>query len=107
MTRILSGLPTAVRELLAGTDWGSLQHAYGPAGDIPVSLCSLVDEDAEARSEALAALDLAVLHQGSLYTVTAPAALFVAAILDHPLGVAEHDGHFPWDGGPPRCCEPG
>ncbi|MFF3217028.1 HEAT repeat domain-containing protein [Streptomyces sp. NPDC002886] len=102
MTRILSGLPAAARELLSGTDWGSLQHAYGSGEDIPASLCSLVDEDPEIRSEALAALDMGVLHQGSLYTVTAPAALFVAAILDHPVGLAEHEGHFPWDGGPPR-----
>ncbi|MGW7066825.1 hypothetical protein ACWGII_15305 [Streptomyces sp. NPDC054855] len=102
LTRILSGLPAAARQLLSETDWGSLHHAYGPAGDIPPHLCSLVDEDPEARSEALAALDMRVLHQGSLYTVTAPAALFVAAILDHPTGLAEHEGHFPWDDGPPR-----
>ncbi|MFJ2774305.1 hypothetical protein [Streptomyces sp. NPDC087300] len=100
--RILSGLPAAARELLLATDWDSLRHAYGPAGDIPGSLCSLVDEDPEARSQALAALDMAVLHQGSLYTVTAPAALFVAAILEHPVGLAEHEGYFPWDEGPAR-----
>ncbi|MGW6704066.1 HEAT repeat domain-containing protein [Streptomyces sp. NPDC054956] len=102
MTRLLGGLPAAARELLLGTDWGSLQHAYGSGEDIAVSLCSLVDEDPGVRSEALAALDMGVLHQGSLYTVTAPAALFVAAILDHPVGLAEHEGYFPWDGGPPR-----
>ncbi|MEU5092056.1 hypothetical protein [Streptomyces sp. NPDC021356] len=102
MMRVLSGLPTAARELLLETDWDSLQHAYGPAEDIPPSLCSLVDKDPEVRSEALAALDMAVLHQGSLYTVTAPVALFVAAILDHPMGLAAHEGYFPWEGGPPR-----
>ncbi|WP_329127465.1 HEAT repeat domain-containing protein [Streptomyces sp. NBC_01465] len=102
LTRILSGLPTAARELLLGTDWESLQHAYGSGEDIPLSLCSLVDEDPEVRSEALAALDMGVLHQGSLYSVTAPAALFVAAILDHPVSLTEHEGHFPCDDGPPR-----
>ncbi|MFI6876232.1 HEAT repeat domain-containing protein [Streptomyces sp. NPDC050400] len=102
LTRILSGLPPAARDLLTGTDWGSLRHAYGSGEDIPVTLCSLVDEDPEARSASLAALDMGVLHQGTLYTVTAPAALFVAAILDHPVGSAEHEGHFPWDDGPPR-----
>ena len=99
MTRILSGLPTAAQELLWETDWASHRHAYGSGEDIPITLCSLVDEDAEVRSKALAALDMGVLHQGSLYTVTAPAALFVAAILDHPVGLAEHEGHFPWDDG--------
>ncbi|MFE9927846.1 HEAT repeat domain-containing protein [Streptomyces sp. NPDC005533] len=102
MTRTLGGLPAAAQAVLCGTNWESLQHAYGSGEDIPVSLCSLVDEDPEVRSEALAALDMGVLHQGSLYTVTAPAALFVAAILDHRMALAEHEGHFPWDGGPPR-----
>ncbi|MEV7405582.1 hypothetical protein AB0N93_34960 [Streptomyces sp. NPDC091267] len=102
MTRFLSGLPAAARELLLETDWASHRHAYGSGEDIPASLCALVDEDPEVRSEALAALDMGVLHQGSLYTVTAPAALFVAAILDHPVALAEHEGHFPWDDGPPR-----
>ncbi|MFJ3174907.1 HEAT repeat domain-containing protein [Streptomyces roseus] len=102
MTRILGGLPAGARALLLGTDWESLQHAYDSGEDVPLSLCSLVDEDPEVRSEALAALDMAVLHQGSLYTVTAPAALFVAAILDHRMALAEHEGHFPWDDGPPR-----
>ncbi|MGH4034098.1 hypothetical protein ACQB60_34810 [Actinomycetota bacterium Odt1-20B] len=98
MTRRLNELPTAARELLLVTDWDSLQYAYGAAGDIPASLCSLVDEDPEVRSAAVAALDMGVLHQGSLYTATAPAALFVAAVLDHPMASTEHDGHFPWDG---------
>ncbi|MFK0238739.1 HEAT repeat domain-containing protein [Streptomyces vinaceus] len=102
MTRILGGLPAAAQDLLLGTNWESLQHAYGSGEDIPAALCSLVDEDPEVRSEALAALDMSVLHQGSLYSVTAPAALFVAAILDHRMALAEHEGHFPWDDGPPR-----
>ncbi|MEW1632088.1 hypothetical protein AB0387_32675 [Streptomyces sp. NPDC089173] len=102
MTRTLSGLPAVAQELLRETDWTSHRHAYGSGEDIPASLCSLVSEDADARAEALAALDMGVLHQGSLYTVTAPAALFVAAILDHPMGLAEHEGHVPWDDRPPR-----
>ncbi|WP_343240323.1 HEAT repeat domain-containing protein [Streptomyces sp. SID14515] len=32
-------------------------------------------------------------------------ALFVAAILDHPMGLAEHEGYFPWDDGPPRSLQ--
>ncbi|MEU1529794.1 hypothetical protein [Streptomyces fagopyri] len=100
--RILNGLPMAARDLLLKTDWGSLRHAYGPAEDMPASLCALMDEDPEVRAEAVGALDMAALHQGSLYTVTAPAALYVAAILDHPMGLAEHEGYFPWDDGPSR-----
>ncbi|MDQ0982882.1 hypothetical protein [Streptomyces sp. V2I9] len=102
VARLTDGLPAAARRVLAETDWDSFRHAYGPAGDTPGHLCSLLDEDPEVRSGALAALDMSVLHQGTLCAVTAPVTLFIAAILDHPLGRAVHEGHFPWDDGPPR-----
>ncbi|MET7647914.1 hypothetical protein ABZS83_30635 [Streptomyces sp. NPDC005426] len=79
MTRNLSVLPAVAQELLREADWTSHRHAYGSDEDIPGSL---VDDEARVRAEALSALDTGVLHQGSLYTVTAPAALFLAAILD-------------------------
>ncbi|OPG02751.1 hypothetical protein B1R27_31250 [Streptomyces sp. GKU 895] len=79
------------------TEWGALQHAYGSAEDTPPYLCQLLNEDPEAQAEALGMLDMSVLHQGSLYTSTAPAALFVAAILTDPRTSAEHESFFPWD----------
>ncbi|NGO75102.1 HEAT repeat domain-containing protein [Streptomyces sp. YC504] len=82
---------------LSRTDWEVLGHAYGPAGDIPPYLAGLLDSDADRQSEALGMLDMAVLHQGSLYSATPPAALFVAAVLDHPRTLAEHESHYPWD----------
>ncbi|WP_229713025.1 HEAT repeat domain-containing protein [Streptomyces fuscichromogenes] len=79
------------------TEWDALQHAYGSAGDTPPYLCQLLDEDPEAQAEALGMLEMSVLHQGSLYSSTPPAALFIAAILAHPRTSAEHESFFPWD----------
>lgn len=85
------------RELLMATEWDALQHAYGSAEDTPPYLCQLLNEDPEVQAEALGMLDMSVLHQGSLYSSTPPAALFVAAILAHPQTLAEHESFFPWD----------
>ncbi|MGW7367781.1 HEAT repeat domain-containing protein [Streptomyces sp. NPDC054841] len=79
------------------TEWGALQHAYGSAEDTPPYLCQLLNEDPDVQAEALGMLDMSVLHQGSLYSSTPPAALFVAAILPHPQTLAEHESFFPWD----------
>jgi len=70
--------------VLAETDWGALEHAYGSAKDTPTQLVALLDADQGVRSEALDHLDYAVLHQGTLYSATAPAALYVAGILTDP-----------------------
>ncbi|MER5642779.1 hypothetical protein ABT095_38315 [Kitasatospora sp. NPDC002227] len=40
---------------------------------------------------------MSVLHQGSLYSATAPAALYIAGILPHPRTLAVHESFFPWD----------
>lgn len=82
---------------MADTDWAGLRHAYGTATDTPLHLAELLHEDPEVQARALGQLDMSVLHQGSLYSATAPAALFVAAILAHPRTLARHETCFPWD----------
>ncbi|MFD6334461.1 hypothetical protein ACFWGI_33455 [Streptomyces niveus] len=73
--------PTTV---LAETNWAVLEHAYGTAEDTPAQLVALLDADQGVRSRALDHLDHAVLHQCTLYSATAPAALYVAGILTDP-----------------------
>lgn len=68
-------------EILAGTDWSALEHAYGCADDLPERLIGLLSGDPAEAGAALADLDAGVLHQGTIYSCTAPVALFVAAIL--------------------------
>jgi hypothetical protein len=74
--------PLATR-LLTDTDW-ALSHAYGPAFDTPARLAELADDDPETRMHAVEHLWGAVLHQGTIYPVTPPAARVVAAMLADP-----------------------
>lgn len=97
MTSEADGLLPDPAALIEETDWESLEHAYGPAEDTAVRLVELLDEDPEVRANALGQLDMSVLHQGSLYSATPPAALFVAAILRHPRTLTEHESAYPWD----------
>ncbi|WP_431966762.1 HEAT repeat domain-containing protein [Actinacidiphila sp. bgisy160] len=83
--------------LLPATDWAALSHAYGPADGTPYDLLGLLHDDPEVQAESFGRLEMSVLHQGSLYSATAPAALFVAAILNDPRTLAVHESFFPWD----------
>ncbi|MFE7116115.1 HEAT repeat domain-containing protein [Streptomyces sp. NPDC057654] len=91
------------RSVIECTDWTALEHAYGNAHDTPLRLLQLLDKDPEVQAGALEQLDMSVLHQASLYSATAPAALYVAAILNDPrtLGtLACHEDVSTWDGRP-------
>lgn len=83
--------------MLEHTDWAVLEHAYGPAQDTPLRLVQLLDEDPEVQAGALDMLDMSVLHQQSLYSATAPAALYVAAVLNDPRTMTIHDNYAAWD----------
>ncbi|MER7274757.1 hypothetical protein ABT369_09895 [Dactylosporangium sp. NPDC000244] len=84
---------TSPMDLLAGIDWAALERAYGRADDLPERLAGLLSGDPPAAKGALADLDMCVLHQGSIYSCTAPVALFVAATLgDDRTGIALDDG---------------
>jgi hypothetical protein len=69
-------------DVLEATDWSSLMHAYGSAVATPGHLRALVGSDNAAREAALSHLNGAVLHQGTPWTATAPAALVVARLLE-------------------------
>lgn len=71
-------------DLLIGTDWAALEHAYGTAAEAPEMLAALLDEDQSTRTRALDYLYGTLHHQSTLYEATAPAALYVASILSDP-----------------------
>ncbi|WP_326590996.1 hypothetical protein [Streptomyces sp. NBC_01294] len=73
--------PIDPAEVLAATHWGAVEHAYGPADNVPEMLIGLLGADQHVRSRALDDLHHIVHHQNTLYTATAPAALYVAGIL--------------------------
>jgi hypothetical protein len=78
-----SALPDP-QETLTRTNWAELDHAYGPAGDVPKMLVALLDANQGVRTKALHDIHHVVHHQNTLYGATAPAALYVAAILSDP-----------------------
>jgi hypothetical protein len=71
-------------DLLAGTDWASLEHARGSAAGTPALLAGLLADDAGTQARALRHLNDPVHHQNTIYSATVPAAAYVAAILGDP-----------------------
>jgi len=71
-------------ELLAGihnVDWHTLQHAYGPADDVPDLLHQLLSSDEDVRTEALQELFSNIWHQGTVYEASAYAVPFLLRML--------------------------
>ncbi|WP_030271616.1 hypothetical protein [Streptomyces sp. NRRL B-24484] len=69
---------------LDAIDWTSLEHAYGPAGDVPDQLRALCGEDADGREQALDDLYGNIFHQGSRYQASASAVPFLARMATAP-----------------------
>ncbi|GAA3453356.1 hypothetical protein [Dactylosporangium matsuzakiense] len=65
-------------------DFGMLLHAYGRATDTPGHLAALTGGDAEAKRAAQQHLWGAIIHQGTPWLATPPAALAVAALVGDP-----------------------
>jgi hypothetical protein len=64
--------------------WADLEHAYGPAVDVPDLIRSLVKADAEVRKQAIYELYGTIWHQGTVYSSTAHAVPALAAIARTP-----------------------
>ncbi|OKL51653.1 hypothetical protein EII12_09030 [Buchananella hordeovulneris] len=56
------------RQLVAATPWESLEHAYGSAEDLPPLLTAMLTTPGDAVGDLWAA----ALHQGTIYSATAP-----------------------------------
>ena len=64
--------------------WSQLSHAYGPADETPTHLKNLLSPDWAKRAQAMEHLWSAVLHQGTIYPVTAPVVREIAVLLSDP-----------------------
>ncbi len=69
---------------LDAIDWGSLNHAYGAASDVPDLLRALASPLAEDRSNALSELYGNIYHQGTVYEATSYAVPFLIEMLREP-----------------------
>ncbi|MFJ5788105.1 hypothetical protein [Streptomyces hydrogenans] len=74
--------------VLAETDWGSLQTAFGNRECLPELLARLLEPDPKVQVTALSELSELVGHQNGIYEATPPVAMYVAGILAHPAAMA-------------------
>lgn len=73
--------------MLAGIDdidWAAMNHAYGPAGEVPDLLRGLVSDDPAVRERALDAMYGAVHHQGDVYECTLAVVPFLLEAAANP-----------------------
>ncbi|HET8549987.1 MAG TPA: hypothetical protein VFL57_18380, partial [Bryobacteraceae bacterium] len=64
------------------TSWDLLEHAYGTASDIPPLLDRIAGAKGAKQRKALEELCARVLHQGSVYSASAPVARALIEMLD-------------------------
>lgn len=66
-------------------DWASMEHAYGPADDVPALLRGLASADPSEREAALDGMYGAVHHQGDVYACTLACIPFLFELVVDPL----------------------
>ncbi|MEU4083186.1 HEAT repeat domain-containing protein [Streptomyces aureus] len=66
-------------------DWSSMNHAYGPADEIPGWLRAMASMDRSVRDGALSDFYGAVHHQGDVYVCTTASLPFLYALADDPV----------------------
>lgn len=83
--RVNDGLPDPAG-ILAETDWSALEQDYGSSAfpETPARLSGLVSGDPDTVRAALSHLDDTLVNDGVVYSATAPAARYVAALLGDP-----------------------
>ncbi|BCJ68758.1 HEAT repeat domain-containing protein [Polymorphospora rubra] len=67
-------------QAIGDIDWAGLEHAYGPAGDVPDQLRALAATDPAEVDKALHTLYGNIFHQGSRYEATAYAVPFLTGL---------------------------
>ncbi|MDQ0987042.1 HEAT repeat domain-containing protein [Streptomyces sp. V2I9] len=65
-------------------DWASMEHAYGPADDVPRLLRGLASDDPAEREAALDGMYGAVHHQGDVYACTLACIPFLFELVADP-----------------------
>ncbi|MFF9345965.1 HEAT repeat domain-containing protein [Streptomyces sp. NPDC014734] len=65
-------------------DWASMEHAYGPADDVPAMLRGLASGDPAEREQALDGMYGAVHHQGDVYACTLACIPFLFELVVDP-----------------------
>ncbi len=66
-------MSTTVGKYIDTVSWDRLQHAYGPAGDLPPFLEAVASASSGKLNQAIGELCARVLHQGTIYSASPPA----------------------------------
>lgn len=69
---------------LDGPAWGALDHAYGPAVDIPEVIRAAASSSADAAEAAVDELFGSIFHQGTVYSASLAAVPFIAELAVAP-----------------------
>lgn len=69
-------------EGLSTVDWSAVEHAHGPATDVPALLRAAVSDDPDHRDFAWELLFETVWHQGTVYSASATVVLFLFRLLE-------------------------
>jgi hypothetical protein len=69
---------------LDGPTWGALDHAYGPADDIPEVIRAAASSSADAAEAAVDELFGSIFHQGTVYSASVAAVPFIAELAVAP-----------------------
>jgi hypothetical protein len=67
---------------LGAVDWSAVEHAHGPATDVPALLRAAVSDDPDHRDFAWILLAETVWHQGTVYPASATAVPFLYRLLE-------------------------
>lgn len=78
-------------EALDTIDWSNLQHAYGPATDVPDLIRALAWGDEEERETAMFELYGNIWHQDTVYEATAYAVPFLIELLESDSVPSKHE----------------
>ncbi len=67
---------------LSGADWSAVEHAHGPATDVPALLRAAVSDDSDDREFAWQLLFGTVWHQGTVYSASAVVVPYLYQLLE-------------------------
>jgi tetratricopeptide (TPR) repeat protein len=91
--KALAAISPKEEELLDGLediDWHALQHAYGPADDVPQLLRLLLAGEQEVRDSAWQELYSNIWHQGDVYQATSYAVPFLIRMVESEAAPDKH-----------------
>ncbi|PQO33357.1 hypothetical protein C5Y96_10925 [Blastopirellula marina] len=63
-------------------DWSAVDHAYGPATDVPALLRAMTSTESTHRDYAMQTLFQTIWHQGTIYAASAKAVPFLLKLLE-------------------------